>query len=248
MAAGKSTQRLKGGCRALDGMQAPSRASLSAEKRVSRMKRLMLIVGLLFGLNACSSGPRLPAPPKLPYDAWNIGLVAPRHMEVWVESVDVLDQRGFEYFHVYGGVASYAGEVKGWPKQGAAGKPINNVDLPDKIYLRWQSLVEPQAYTVGIEIPQWVRDEMIKPERVFCHGAKKWKVDYRDIINLGMAPGGIVKVWVGGACLEDKEVGRFQAKIHPLGPYQGKSNGEYVPLEPENKAYVEKHGIPYGSW
>jgi hypothetical protein len=229
-------------------MQAPSRASLSAEKRVSRMKRLMLIVGLLFGMNACSSGPRLPAPPKLPYYAWNIGLVAPRHMEVWVESVDVLDQRGFEYFHVYGGVASYAGEVKGWPKQGAAGKPINNVDLPDKIYLRWQSLVEPQAYTVGIEIPQWVRDEMIKPERVFCHGAKKWKVDYRDIINLGMAPGGIVKVWVGGACLEDKEVGRFQAKIHPLGPYQGKSNGEYVPLEPENKAYVEKHGIPYGSW
>jgi hypothetical protein len=212
------------------------------------MKRLMLIVGLLFGLNACSSGPRVAAPPKLPYYAWNIGLVAPQHMEVWVESVDVLDQRGFEYFRVYGGVASYAGEVKGWPKQGAAGKPINNVDLPDKIYLRWQSLVEPQAYTVGIEIPQWVRDEMIKPERVFCHGAKKWKVDYRDIINLGMAPGGIVKVWVGGACLEDKEVGRFQAKIHPLGPYQGKSNGEYVPLEPENKAYVEKHGIPYGSW
>ncbi len=248
MAAGKSARRLRGECRALDGMQAPSRASLSAEKRVSRMKRLMLIVGLLFGMNACSSGPRLPAPPKLPYYAWNIGLVAPRHMEVWVESVDVLDQRGFEYFHVYGGVASYAGEVKGWPKQGAAGKPINNVDLPDKIYLRWQSLVEPQAYTVGIEIPQWVRDEMIKPERVFCHGAKKWKVDYRDIINLGMAPGGIVKVWVGGACLEDKEVGRFQAKIHPLGPYQGKSNGEYVPLEPENKAYVEKHGIPYGSW
>jgi hypothetical protein len=229
-------------------MQAPSCASLSAEKGVSRMKRLMLIVGLLFGMSACASGPTPPAPPKLPYPAWYVGLAAPKHMEVWVESVDVLDQRGFGYFHVFGGVASYTGEVRGWHKGGGKMKPINNVDLPDKIYLRWQSLVEPQAYTIDIDIPQWVRDEMIRPERVYCRGSKKWKVDYWKIISLGMAPGGIVKVWVGGPCLGFKEVGRFQAKIHPLGPYQGKSNGEYVPLEPENKAYVEKHGIPYGSW
>jgi len=212
------------------------------------MKRLMLIVGLLFGLNACSSGPRLPAPPKLPYYAWNIGLVAPRYMEVWVESVDVLDQRGFEYFHVYGGVASYTGNAAGWHKGSVGGKPINNVDLPDKIYLRWQSLVEPQAYTVGIEIPQWVRDEMMRPERVFCRGTKEWKDDYRKIISLGMAPGGIVKVWVGGPCLDFKEVGRFQAKIHPLGPYQNGKGLYYRAPNPEAQAWIDKNGIPYGSW
>ncbi|RJX72132.1 DUF2931 family protein, partial [Pseudomonas sp. LS-2] len=66
--------------------------------------------------------------------------------------------------------------------------------------------------------------------------------------SLAMAPGGIVKVLLGAGCLETLEIGRFQAEIHPLGPYQGKSNGEYVPLEPENKTYVKKHGIPYGSW
>jgi hypothetical protein len=68
------------------------------------------------------------------------------------------------------------------------------------------------------------------------------------MITLGMAPGGIVKVWVGGACLDFKEVGRFQAEIEPLGPYIGKSKGQYIPLEPENKAYIDQHGIPYGSW
>jgi hypothetical protein len=212
------------------------------------MKRLILLVGLLISLGACATGPSPVVPPKLPFPAWYIGFVAPKHMEVWVESVDVLDQRGFGYFNVHGGVAGYTGEVEGWPKQAGGGKPINNVDLPDRIYLRWQSLVEPQAYTIGIQIPQWVRDEMVKPLRVFCQGAKKWKKDYRDMISLGMAPGGVVKVWVGGACLKDKEVGRFQAKVHPLGPYQGKSNGKYVPLEPENKAYIEKYGVPYGSW
>ena len=209
------------------------------------MKRLILVLGLLISLTACANGPR---PPTLPYPAWSVGLAAPKHMEVWVESVDVLDQRGFGYFRVHGGVAGYTGEVKGWHKGVSGGKPINNVDLPEKIYLRWQSLVEPQAYTIGIQIPPWVRDEMVRPERVFCQGSRKWKDDYRKIITLGMAPGGIVKMWVGGPCLGFKEVGRFQAKVHPLGPYQGKSKGKYVPLEPENKAYIEKNGIPYGSW
>jgi hypothetical protein len=212
------------------------------------MKRLMLIVGLLFGISACASGPTPPAPPKLPYPAWYVGLAAPKHMEVWVESVDVLDQRGFGYFHVFGGVASYTGEVRGWHKGGGKMKPINNVDLPEKIYLRWQSLVEPQAYTIDIDIPQWVRDEMIRPERVYCRGSKKWKSDYWKIISLGMAPGGIVKVWVGGPCLGFKEVGRFQAKIHPLGPYQNGKGVYYRAPNPEAQAWIDKNGIPYGSW
>ncbi len=215
---------------------------------VPAMKRLILLLGVLLSLSACATGPRAPSPPKLPYPAWYIGLAAPKHMEVWVETVDVLDQRGVPFFHVFGGVASYTGQVAGWHKGGGAMKPINHVDLPQRILLRWQSLVEPQAYWARIEIPQWVRDEMVRPERAFCLWPEEWKNDYRKMITLGMAPGGIVKVWVGGSCLGFKEVGRFQAEIEPKGPYLGKSNGEYVPLEPENKAYVEKYGIPYGSW
>jgi hypothetical protein len=212
------------------------------------MKRLNVLIGLLLSLCACASGPRISPPPKLPYDFWYIGLAAPRHMEVWVESVDVLDQRGFAFFRVHGGVASYTGKVEGWHEGGGATRMVNNVDLPERIFVRWQSLVEQQTYKVGIKIPQWVRDEMVKPERVFCQGSKKWKDDYRDTITLGMAPGGIVKVWMGGACLGFTEVGRFQAEIETLGPYKGKSKGKYIPIEPENKAYVDKHGVPYGTW
>ena len=209
------------------------------------MKRLSLLLGLLFSLCACASGPK---PPKLPYNSWYVGLAAPRHMEVWVEGVDLIDMRGMAYFRVHGGVASYTGKVEGWHQGGGATMPVNNVDLPDRIFLRWQSLAEPQTYKINIKIPQWVRDEMVKPHRLYCKPAQKNMTLYKDTINLGMAPGGIVKVWLGGGCLGYKEVGRFQAEIEPLGPYKGRSKGKYVPIEPENKAYVDKHGIPYGSW
>jgi hypothetical protein len=169
-------------------------------------------------------------------------------MEVWVETVDVLDQRGLAFFRVHGGVASYTGKVEGWHQGGGKSKPINNVDLPDQIFLRWQSLVEPQAYRARIQIPQWVRDEMVKPERVYCRGSKEWIDGYRFAIALGMAPGGIVKVWVGGPCLGFKEVGRYQAKVEPLGPNQDGNGLFYRAPNPAAQAWIDQHGIPYGSW
>ena len=212
------------------------------------MRRLILAVSLLITLCACANGPPSLAPPKLPYDAWYVGLAAPKHMEVWVETVDVIDQRGIPFFHVFGGVASYTGRVEGWHKGGGKMMPVNNVDLPERLFLRWQSLAEPQAYKVRIPIPQWVRDEMLKPQTVFCKPDQEVLTLYRNRITLGMAPGGIVKVWVGFGCLGYVEVGRFQAEIESRGPYLGKTHGKYVRLEPENKAYIEQHGIPYGSW
>lgn len=212
------------------------------------MKRQSLFVGLLFSLCACASNPTPTAPSKLPYDSWYVGLAAPRFMEVWVETVDVLDQGGMAFFRVSAGVAGYTRQPIGWHKGGGSMTPVNNVDLPERIFLRWQSLVEPQAYKIRIPIPQWVRDEMIRPERVFCEGSKEWKRDYRKMITLGMAPGGIVKVWVGGACLDFKEIGRFQAEVEPLGPYRNGSGVYYRAPLPEAQAYIDKHGIPYGSW
>ena len=72
---------------------------------------------------------------------------------------------------------------------------------------------------------------MVVPEYVLCQWNQQWKHDYRKMITLGMAPGGIVKVWLGGPCLGFKEVGRYQAEVEPRGPYQGASKGEFVPLE-----------------
>ena len=124
--------------------------------------RTSLLLSLLFSLSACASGP---TPPKLPYNSWYVGLAAPRYMEVWVEGVDVIDTRGMAYFHVFGGVASYTGKVEGWHQGGGKTMPVNNVDLPDRIFLRWQSLAEPQTYKINIKIPQRVRLSVL-----YCSG------------------------------------------------------------------------------
>jgi hypothetical protein len=212
------------------------------------MRRLACAVLLVCSIGACASGPRLPPTPKLPYPAWYVSLIAPRHMEVWVEGVDVLDQRGLAFYRVHGGRASYTGTVEGWPTEGGGGKPINNVDLPERIHLRWQSLVEPQAYKITVNVPQWVRDEMVKPQRVFCAWDQKIVTLFPQTISLGMAPGGIVKVWVGSGCIKDKEVGRFQAEVEPLGPYRNGKGLFYRAPNPKAQTWIDQHGIPYGSW
>ena len=212
------------------------------------MRRVLWLAGLMAVLCACDVSNGKSPPPKLPYDAWYVGLAAPRHMEVWVESVDVLDQRGFAFFRVNAGVAGYTRKPEGWHKGGGASIPVNNVDLPERIFLRWQSLAEQKTYKIGIEIEQWVRDEMVKPRYVFCPGSQVWEQDYRFAITLGMAPGGIVKVWVGGPCSGFIEVGRYQATVEPLGPHKNGTHRYFRGPNPEAQAYIDKYGIPYGTW
>lgn len=211
------------------------------------MKRLAFVFGILFFLSSCGSAGTV-ARPALPYEAWRVGLSAPRYMEVWVEGVDVVDVRGRVYPHVFGGVAGYAFRMEDWDRGVGASKPIHNVDLPRYIFLRWQSLVEPETYRIGIEIPQWVRDEMIKPTHMYCVPAQRDMTLYPHTLTLGMAPGGIVKVWLGAGCLGYKEVGRFQAEIEPLGPHQNGRGVYYRAPTKEAQDYIDKHGIPYGMW
>ena len=53
----------------------------------------------------------------------------------------------------------------------------------------------------------------------------------------------------GGGGLEAIEIGRFVGAVSKVGPYGGKSGGEYYrPPSEASKAYIEKFGIPYGSW
>lgn len=120
--------------------------------------------------------------------------------------------------------------------------------MPKTIYVRWQSLVEPQTYKVLIDIPESTREIMRKREEIFCPFDGKVITDYRNALAIGLAPGGIAKVWVIGPCLTPIEVARVEAKVDPRGPYEGTSGGKHRPLSAISKAYVEKFGVPYGSW
>ena len=216
--------------------------------------RLLLnacLLSLLSVLAGCANG----RGHSLPYDAWFLGFGAPSYMEVWIETADVTDIQGRVFRQAMSGTAAIhtppdnRGNPKGWPKNpgGGKGKHVLGADLPRVIYVNWQSLVEPQTYEAYIEIPEEARQLMLKREQSDCNMGGKWNTDYRETLTIGLAPGGIAKVWVQGPCLAPIEVTRVVGKVDPRGPWQGESP-LYDELSEESKAYVEKFGVPYGSW
>jgi Protein of unknown function (DUF2931) len=187
---------------------------------------------------------------------WFLGFSAPAYMEVWIETADVVDIQERVFKGAGGGIASVPkppnnqGIAKGWVSSngGGKGRYVTGADLPRLIYVRWQSLVEPQTYEAYIVIPESAREIMRKPEKAFCRFGAEWITEARDNIGIGLAPGGIAKVWLGGSCLKAVEIARVEGTINPKGPYEGKSGGKHRPLSEVSKAYIEKFGIPYGSW
>lgn len=216
---------------------------------MSNFIRVALAAFLLSGCTFANSQ-------SMPYKSWYLGFSAPAYMEVWIETADVVDIQDHIYPSAMSGVASMlkppnnSGDPRGWPKKIAigSGKHVTGADLPKQIYVRWQSLVEPQTYLMVIKIPEATREIMRKGEKVFCAFDGKWITGYRQSIGIRLVPGGIAKVWVGGPCMTPIEVTTVQAVIDPRGPYEGKSGGEYDSLSDVSKAYVEKFGVPYDSW
>ena len=218
---------------------------------MNRLKPL-LVVALAWLLSGCATGAN-----GLPYDAWRLGFLAPNYMEVWIETADAVDVHDRVFRRAMSGVAAIQtpknlkGDPRGWPERPSwgKGKHVRGAALPRLVYVRWQSLVEPQTYEAYIVIPEATRRAMVKSEKVFCRFDEKWITDYRKGLTIGLAPGGIAKVWIMGPCLDPIEVTRVQGKVVKKGPSGGLTDGRYaLPLEPESKAYIEKYGIPYGSW
>lgn len=208
---------------------------------------------LILALGGCAHSAGSP----LPYDAWRLGFLAPSYMDVWIETADAVDIHDRVNRRAMSGVAAIltpannSGDPRGWPELPGvgAGKHVIGADLPRLIYVRWQSLAEPQTYEVYIPISSETRQQMLKPEQAYCRGSSKPKRDYRKALTIGLAPGGVAKAWIMGPCLRPVEVARVEGEVVKLGPSQGLNQGRFaLPLALESKAYIESHGIPFGSW
>lgn len=206
---------------------------------------LLLLPSLL--LSGCASANGYPG--DLPYRYWRLGFLAPDHMEAWVETADVEDIKGRRFLHVGSGTVSVhlpidgSGNANGWHETWGKGRHVAGANLPKRIYVRWQSMAEPQTYQVILDIPERARQLMSERLDPPCRSS-----EYRHALALGLAPGGVVRGWVMSTCGEPIEILRAQAEVEPKGPYEGKSNGNHRPLSEVSKAYIEKNGIPYGSW
>ncbi|WP_423204560.1 DUF2931 family protein [Pseudomonas kribbensis] len=224
-----------------------------------RENSYMLKMGFTWILVVLLGGCTSSGTSSLPYDGWMLRFFTPDYMEAWIETADVVDVNKRVFLEAAWGVPAFVyprphskgvpttfrGQAPGWPEHPVGkGRRVTGAALPYLVYVRWQSMAEPQTYRAFIKIPDSVRQTMLKGERAFCRADGKWITDYRNMMVIGLAPGGITKVWLGGRCLLSTEVMRVQGKIYTKGP----SNGRYRQPYEESKAYIEKYGIPYESW
>ena len=131
---------------------------------------------------------------------------------------------------------------------------------PEEVYVRWESIVEQKVYEAKVTVPQSIRKIMREPVPVCVnknsdlYEAYKNVTAYYNKFTVGVAPGGIVTLWVGAVCQPDIVppimILRAEGWIFPGGPkfYDGKSHG-YTTPSAEARECIKKHGgIPYGSW
>jgi hypothetical protein len=217
---------------------------------------MKLLVALLCAalVTACHADPlSVKNDPKSPW--WELAFTEPDYMKVWVEDTSVEDINGEVFSHTGGGSAAGGqpedgtDSARGWHGVGSTGKPVIGAGLPKRIFVRWQSIVEPQTYKVWLDIPEEARQLMYSAVNQRCSETPNQTASYMASIYLGLAPGGVVQVWVRDSCHRPIKVARAQAEIEPLGPSQGKNQGRYAyPVSEKSKRYIDKFGIPYGSW
>ncbi|MFL0137279.1 DUF2931 family protein [Tenacibaculum maritimum] len=146
----------------------------------------------------------------------------------------------------------YKGDGDGWGSRGTTHvvgeqyKPI-----PIRLTLYWMSFAEKKWYQGSWELPQ--KKIIALFEKGFIDRRTNKKDNYTKIVT-GMAPNGVVVVWLSGAGYV-KEVARFQAeeatwpsmeKLMPGNPTISKE--QYLSLNSTVEAYLAKNGIPTGLW
>jgi hypothetical protein len=220
------------------------------------MKPLIALLGVLL-LSGCQANDPLSGENDPKHRQWSLEFTAPIYMSGWVEASLVEDINGRLLDHGSGGVIGtgsidygFASELaRGWPRAlSGAVRGVIGADLPKRVFVRWQSVVEQKTYRSWVEIPEEARDIMHRSTHRRCPQEPEREARYMASMHLGLAPGGIVQVWVRNECSEQVKVARAQAEIEPLGPHLGKSGGNYYPHSEFSKRYIEKYGIPYGSW
>ncbi len=132
---------------------------------MNRMRCLLLGLALLPGTGCGSTA--------LPYNAWKLGFASPDCMDVWVETAEVKDVRGRPFFNLGVGTTSDKcdGQPAGWSRMTGKGpgKYVEGAALPERIYVRWQSLAEPQTYELLWDVPERVRRRMLEQKPAFVN-------------------------------------------------------------------------------
>ncbi|WP_255310650.1 DUF2931 family protein [Aliivibrio sp. 1S128] len=123
-----------------------------------------------------------------------------------------------------------------------SGYSIQSTELPGLVYIRWHSLANKVTYNKAIRISDDIRNKMREYHDIRC-GYYNLLLPYKNNILLGLAPDGMISVFLNGGCFDND----LQFKVQAV-EYKVADDFVYPELKKESQAYVDEHGVPVGIW
>ncbi len=144
--------------------------------------------------------------------------------------------------------------MTGWGKTGAAHivgddfKPV-----PYKFDIKWVSYLEEKFYGGTFELPKKKLTQLFEEGYINSQNKK----EFPDSIVIGLAPGGVIVVWLYGSFTT--EIARYQASeikmtIEEFKPYATRTLDDYLKviksniIEEDIKGAIDVNNIPFGLW
>jgi hypothetical protein len=164
------------------------------------MRLFAMIFGVFF-LVGCQANGSVSSNTELTRKWWSLSFNEPNYMKAWVEESAVEDING-KIFPRTGGGSAAGGEpeddtesARGWGDNVTGSiREVVGADLPKRIFVRWQSIVEPQTYRVWIDIPQEALRIMRDSTNKSCPTSPEKPAANIALVRIGVAPGGIAAV------------------------------------------------------
>ena len=169
-----------------------------------------------------------------------IGVGAPKHYDVWVEVFE-LEASGVRHWRRPMGSVSCCWKGPHGPT-GKGGGPMK--PFPKYIGIRWFSFAEQKFYERVFSLPEGLEEKM-RSHANYTTSMGTFSRP-RDILTIGLAPGGQMVLWISNQIGNEIEVGRRQAN-EVGGDVSNYEVGTRNYLE-EHSDYIEKHGGPTEGW
>lgn len=193
---------------------------------------IVLILSTLISLTGCAT-------PDRQMSNWSFSVAAPKHYRVWVEHLEFEKSDARHWRMPVGGVDCC---WQGPDGPSGPGGPLT--PFPDYIGIQWFSFAESKTYQRLIPLPKNLERKMLEPATF--RSSVGTSQSPREMLVIGLAPGGTIVLWIMNQIGNEIEVARFQANEIAGDPSEYEAGTQRY-LD-EHGSYLEKHGIPTEGW
>ncbi|WP_255312112.1 MULTISPECIES: DUF2931 family protein [unclassified Aliivibrio] len=207
---------------------------------ISIHKSLLIIFCLL--ISACSVKHQVKSQQL---SEWTVSTISPKYYTVRGDILLIegeTKQRGWR--GMIGKATMESEQPLSWNELGRfhSGYFIESKELPRSLYIRWHSLANKKSYHKTVVVSDDLRNKMREYHDIRC-GYYDLLLPYKNNILLGLAPDGMISVFLNGGCFDNE----LQFKVQAV-EYKVVDDFVYPELSEEAQAYVDEHGVPVGIW